>query len=77
MSKILKRHGMQMRRTGLTAEQIEEAARLYEAGWKPAARFGVSADTVRLRLVGFGARIRARGAKMISPQQRPHSTTLH
>ncbi|WP_026124255.1 helix-turn-helix domain-containing protein [Nocardiopsis baichengensis] len=63
VSKILKRHGAQMRRTGLSLDQIDEAARLYEEGWS-LARIGekmeVSPDTVRLRLLERGVRMRDR-----------------
>ncbi|CAM4178814.1 hypothetical protein [Nocardiopsis rhodophaea] len=63
VSKILKRHGVQMRRTGLTPDQIATAARLYESGWSLARvgeHFGVSPDTVRLRLIERGVQMRDR-----------------
>lgn len=53
-----------MRMTGLGGEQIEEAARLYEAGWtlaKISKRMRVSPDTVRLRLIEHGVAMRPRG----------------
>lgn len=66
VSKILRRHGVQMRKTGLSDEQIEEAVRLYQDGWtlaKIGGRMGVSPDTVRLRLRERGVRMRPRGAR--------------
>lgn len=63
VSKILKRHGVQMRRTGLSPEQTAEAARLYDQGWSLArigARMDVSPETVRLRLAARGTQLRPR-----------------
>jgi hypothetical protein len=53
VSKILKRRGVTMRMQGLTAEQIDEAVRLYEAGWSLArigGRMNVDPTTVLARL---------------------------
>lgn len=47
VSGILKRHGVPLRRQGLTPEQIDQAARLYQGGWSLARvgdRLGVDAD---------------------------------
>jgi hypothetical protein len=63
-SKILHRHGVAMRMTGLTNEQTDEAARLYETGWtvaKIGKHLQVSPDTVRLRLIERGVPMRPRG----------------
>lgn len=63
VSKILHRHGVPMRRAGLTSGQIEEAARLYEGGWSLAQvgmHLEVSSDTVRNRLLERGVRMRPR-----------------
>lgn len=49
VSSNLRRAGTSLRRPGLNAKQIVEAAGLYEAGWSSgrlAERFGVSYDTV-------------------------------
>jgi DNA invertase Pin-like site-specific DNA recombinase len=61
VGKILKRHGVRMRRRGLTAEQINEAVSLYEAGWSLARigeRFNVDSTTVWNRLRERGVRMR-------------------
>jgi hypothetical protein len=63
VSKILHRHGVTMRMTGLSPSQIVEAARLYESGWSLAQvgmHLEVSSDTVRLRLLERGVRMRPR-----------------
>jgi hypothetical protein len=63
VSKILHRHGVIMRMAGLTPSQIEEAARLYEGDWSLAQvgmHMEVSSDTVRLRLLERGVRMRPR-----------------
>jgi lambda repressor-like predicted transcriptional regulator len=63
VSKILHRRGIPMRMTGLSPSQIEEAARLYESGWSLAQvgmHMEVSSDTVRLRLLEHGVRMRPR-----------------
>lgn len=61
VGKLLKRHGVTMRRQGLTPEQIDEAERLYEAGWS-LARLGeqmsVDPTTVLNRLRARGVRTR-------------------
>ncbi|MBB4930383.1 DNA-directed RNA polymerase specialized sigma24 family protein [Lipingzhangella halophila] len=52
-----------MRRTGLSPDQIDEAARLYVLGWSLARigrRMEFSPDTVRLRLLERGVRMRGR-----------------
>ncbi|MFD0774145.1 hypothetical protein ACFQZ2_09440 [Streptomonospora algeriensis] len=63
MSKILARRGVRIRRTGLSFERIDGAARLYGDGWSPARigkRMEAGPDTVRLRLLECGARMRDR-----------------
>ncbi|MBB5153652.1 hypothetical protein [Saccharopolyspora phatthalungensis] len=53
VSAILHRHGVPMRRRGLSEEQIDDAVRLYNQGWslaRIAARMDVAAGTVRQRL---------------------------
>ncbi|REE94739.1 helix-turn-helix domain-containing protein [Thermomonospora umbrina] len=63
ISKILKRHGVSMRMTGMTPEQINEAVRLYQDGWSLARigeRMGVGDMTVRSRLLERGVRMRPR-----------------
>lgn len=58
---ILKRQGVPMRRRGLSPEQIDEAARLYESGWSLArigTRLGVDSTTVLNRLRERGVRTR-------------------
>lgn len=61
VSKILHRHGVEMRRRGLTSAQVDRAIWLYEAGWS-LARIGenlsVHPTTVLRRLRGRGARMR-------------------
>ncbi|MCR6487337.1 helix-turn-helix domain containing protein [Amycolatopsis sp. OK19-0408] len=60
VSGILHRAGVQIRGR-LTPDQIDEAARLYAAGWSLArvgAMLGTTANTVRARLVERGARTR-------------------
>jgi transposase-like protein len=50
-----------MRMRGLSAEQIEQAVKLYEGGWSLARisrRFDVNAGTVQARLVERGVRMR-------------------
>lgn len=61
VSKILKRHGVRMRRQGLTPEQVEEAVLLYEAAWsleRIGARMKVDSTTVRRRLRERGVMMR-------------------
>jgi hypothetical protein len=61
VGKILKHHGVTMRRQGLSPEQISEATSLYGAGWSLARigeRLSVDAETVRQRLRERGVRIR-------------------
>jgi len=55
-----------MRMHGLSPEQIEEAVRLYEAGWSLArigTKLGVDAGTVQARLRERGMRMRMRDAQ--------------
>ena len=61
VSTILHRHGVPMRRRGLSEEQSDEAVLLYEQGWslaKIATRMDVAAGTVRQRLHEQGVSIR-------------------
>lgn len=63
VSKILKRHGMAMRRRGLSPEQIDGAVRLYEAGWSLArigTKLSVDPGTVHARLRERGVQLRDR-----------------
>ncbi|URM93982.1 helix-turn-helix domain-containing protein [Actinomadura madurae] len=68
VSRILKRHGVTMRMSGMSQEQIDEAVRLYEAGQSLARigeRLGFDDMTVRSRLIERGVRMRARqGGKL-------------
>ncbi|GAB3288744.1 hypothetical protein GCM10027563_24890 [Parasphingorhabdus pacifica] len=67
MSAILHRHGVPMRRRGLSEEQIDDAVRLYNHGWslaRIAARMDVVAGTVRQRL-------HERGVTMRDTQRQP------
>ncbi|WP_433193984.1 hypothetical protein ACQP1G_35155 [Nocardia sp. CA-107356] len=61
VGKHLHRMGVEMRRAGLSEEQIDEAVRLYDEGWS-AQRIGDKLDvypqTVRRRLLGRGERMR-------------------
>ena len=61
VSRHLHRHGVSMRRRGLSAEQIDEAVRLYEDGWSLARigeQMGVDSTTVMHRLQERGVRMR-------------------
>ncbi|WP_343063804.1 helix-turn-helix domain-containing protein [Haloechinothrix aidingensis] len=61
VGKILKQHGVKMRRGGLTPEQVDEAVQLYEAGWSLArigGRMNVDPTTVLNRLRDRGVRMR-------------------
>jgi DNA-directed RNA polymerase specialized sigma24 family protein len=61
VSKILHRHDVLMRIRGLSPEQIDEAVRLYEAGWSLARigeRMNVDGTTVLARLRERGVRTR-------------------
>lgn len=63
VSGILHRHGVTMRGTGLTPEQIDEAVKLYEDGWSLARigkHLGVNDMTVRSRLLERGVKLRPR-----------------
>ncbi|HKS47964.1 MAG TPA: helix-turn-helix domain containing protein [Amycolatopsis sp.] len=60
VGKILKRHGVTMRRRGLSPEQIDEAVRLYEGGWS-LARIG---DKLSVDSTTVWNRLRVRGVKM-------------
>lgn len=58
---LLKRQGVELRRRGLGAEQIDEAVRLYGEGWslmRIGARFKVDSTTVWHRLRERGVRMR-------------------
>jgi hypothetical protein len=61
VSNVLHRHGVPMRRRGLTPEQVDDAIHLYNLGWS-LARIGtqmdVTADTVRKRLLEHGVTMR-------------------
>ncbi len=64
----LRAAGIRLRLDGLTAEQIDEAARLYNSGWSLAhiaEHIGVAHTTIR-------ARLRERGVKMRDTHGRPH-----
>jgi DNA invertase Pin-like site-specific DNA recombinase len=57
VSTILKRHGVQIRKRGLSEEEIDEAVRLFEQGWsltRISKHFGVDSRTVRGRLLERG-----------------------
>ena len=61
VSQILHRHGVPMRRRGLSPEQIDEAVQLYDGGWSLAwigERLGVNPSTVLARLRERGVRMR-------------------
>ncbi|WP_020641467.1 hypothetical protein [Amycolatopsis balhimycina] len=61
VSNILQRHGVPMRRCGLTPEQIDDAIHLYKLGWslsRIGIRMSVTADTVRKRLLEHGVTMR-------------------
>lgn len=69
VSKHLRRHGIAPRPVGLDKQQIEEAVRLYEQGDSLATigkRMGVTAHTVRSRLVEVGVRMRSSYEHMLS-----------
>ncbi|WP_409491005.1 helix-turn-helix domain containing protein [Amycolatopsis sp. cmx-11-12] len=61
VSNILHRHGVPMRRRGLSPEQVDDAIHLYKLGWS-LSRIGtgmsVTADTVRKRLLEHGVTMR-------------------
>ncbi len=62
VSKHLRRRGIALRPVGLDEQQIKEAVRLYEQGDSLATigeRMGVTAHTVRSRLVEVGVRMRS------------------
>jgi DNA-binding NarL/FixJ family response regulator len=62
VNKILKSHGIPMRRT-VSPQQTYQAARLYQDGWSLAnigERLAVSLETVRQRLLERGVRLRPR-----------------
>lgn len=61
VTRHLRKAGIRLRLDGLTAEQVDEAVQLYTQGWslaRVASRLGVTADTVRARLLERGIRTR-------------------
>jgi hypothetical protein len=61
VSRILRRHDVRMRRTGLLPEQVDEAARLYEDGWSTALiaeHLNTDQRTVQRRLGEHGVTMR-------------------
>jgi DNA-directed RNA polymerase specialized sigma24 family protein len=61
VSRILHRHGVPMRRMGMSPEQVAEAVRLHEGGWSTARiaqQMGTDPRTVQRRLAERGARMR-------------------
>jgi len=63
VSRILRRHDVPMRRTGLLPEQVDEAARLYEDGWSTALiaeHLNTDQRTVQRRLGEHGVTMRGR-----------------
>ena len=61
VSNIVRRHGVVMRRCGLSAEQIDDAVRLYGESWSLARigqKFDVDSTTVHRRLRERGVRMR-------------------
>jgi DNA-binding MarR family transcriptional regulator len=62
---LLLRHGVELRRAGLTPDEVSAAALLYRHGWSLArlgSRFGVDPSTVwrALRAEGMGMRLHRR-----------------
>ena len=69
VSKHLRRRGIAPRPVGLDGQQIKEAVRLYEQGDSLATigkRMGVTAHTVRSRLVEVGVRMRSSYEHLLS-----------
>ncbi|GAA5197170.1 hypothetical protein GCM10023346_31290 [Arthrobacter gyeryongensis] len=69
ISKHLRRHGIAPRKVGLDAQQIKEAVRLYEQGDSLATigkRMGVTAHTVRSRLIEAGVKMRSSYEHLLS-----------
>lgn len=63
VSRILRRHDVPMRRTGLLPEQVDEAARLYEDGWSTAEiaeRMHTNQRTIQRRLGEQEVKMRGR-----------------
>jgi hypothetical protein len=61
VSRILRRHDVPMRRTGLLPAQVHEAARLYEDGWSTAQiaeRMNTDQRTIQRRLGEHGVKMR-------------------
>lgn len=59
-SALLKRHGVQIRKRGLSEEEIDEAVQLYEQGWsltRIGKQFGEDSRTARSRLLERGVNI--------------------
>ncbi|HEX5407597.1 MAG TPA: helix-turn-helix domain containing protein [Pseudonocardiaceae bacterium] len=62
VSRILRRHEVPMRRTGLTAKQVDQAVRLHENGWSTAQiaeQLDSTQRTVQRRLAERGITTRA------------------
>jgi hypothetical protein len=67
VTELLRRHGVELRRVGLSQAEIEAATRLYRQGWSLArlgGRFGVDPTTV-------WRAFRAAAIPMRSPSMRP------
>jgi IS30 family transposase len=63
VSRILQRHNIPMRRTGLPPHQVDEAADLYENGWSTAQiaeQLNATQRTVQRKLAERGITTRAR-----------------
>ena len=64
---LLQRHGVELRRVGLTPDEIRAAARLYRQGWSCArlgARFSVDPATVWRALRAAGVAMRSSTGRM-------------
>jgi hypothetical protein len=62
VTSLLRRHGVELRQVGLTAEQVAEARRLYPEGWslaRLAERYNVDDMTVRPYLLLAGVVMRS------------------
>jgi transposase len=59
---LLRRHGVELRRAGLTSDHVAAASKLYADGWslvKLGRKFGVDAATVWRALRGSGVTMRS------------------